>query len=266
MIIHPTFLQLTPGWLVALFVFIFIIVFYHIGHAFQLRRKKNKPEFGINDSGKIAGALIGLLGFLLAFTFSMSNSRFDHRRQLVVEEANDIATAFLRTKAYPDSLRQLLTPAFNAYLEERIAYSVGLLKTNDDLGILKAHWEKADSIGKSIWDIAVSLTKTTPYLVTSSQLLPELNAMIDITTLRLAAGEETVPDSIMFFLFVLAFAAAFVMGYENKGDVDWIILTAFSLMISFTIFTIIDLDRPRAGFIRMEGPIQKILDLRGTLK
>ena len=65
---------------------------------------------------------MALLGLLLAFTFSMSNSRFDNRRQLVIEEANAIGTAILRTDFYPDSVRKLLRASLKEYVENRIAF------------------------------------------------------------------------------------------------------------------------------------------------
>jgi hypothetical protein len=33
-------------------------------------------------------------------------------------------------------------------------------------------------------------------------------------------------------------------------------------MLSITVFTIIDLDRPRSGLINMDGPNEKIIELR----
>jgi hypothetical protein len=44
---------------------------------------------------------MGMLGLLLAFTFGMSNDRYNKRRDLIIEEANDIGTAILRADLYP---------------------------------------------------------------------------------------------------------------------------------------------------------------------
>ena len=57
----------------------------------------------MSDLGAINGTLLGLLGLLLAFTFGMASSRYDTRRQLVIEEANDIGTVILRTDFFPDT-------------------------------------------------------------------------------------------------------------------------------------------------------------------
>ena len=42
--------------------------------------------------------MLGLLALLLGFTFSMAVDRFDARRAVVLEEANAIGTAYLRTQ------------------------------------------------------------------------------------------------------------------------------------------------------------------------
>ena len=48
--------------------------------------------------GTILGASLGLLAFFLAFTFNMAGSRYDTRKQLVLDEANAIETTYLRAK------------------------------------------------------------------------------------------------------------------------------------------------------------------------
>jgi hypothetical protein len=56
--------------------------------------------------------------------------------------------------------------------------------------------------------------------------------------------------------------SSFLLGYDNKRKIDWVILIGFSVMLSITVFTIIDLDRPRSGLINMDGPNEKIIELR----
>jgi hypothetical protein len=46
--------------------------------------------------GTLEGGLLGLLGLLLGFTFAMAVTRYDARKQLVLDEANAIGTTWLR--------------------------------------------------------------------------------------------------------------------------------------------------------------------------
>jgi len=214
---------------------------------------------GVNS---LLGALFGLWGFLLAFTFSQSGSRFETVRSLIVDESNNLRNTILRADMYPDSVRQLLRANLKEYVEARIAF--GQVGMNNEK--LVEYYLKADSIGKEVWSVTASYAKVDNITTRTSELVPALNAMIDITTTRRAAGESTIPDSIMYFLFILCFCSAFLLGYDSKGKIDWIVLMGLAIMLSSTVFTIIDLDRPRSGLINMDRPVQKIIELRGMFE
>ena len=47
------------------------------------------------------GAILGLLALMIGFTFSMSLTRFDARRDAVLQEANAIGTTALRARLLP---------------------------------------------------------------------------------------------------------------------------------------------------------------------
>ena len=70
--------------------------------------------------GTVETVAFGVLGLLLAFTFSGASSRFDARRALVVEEANDIGTAWLRLDLLPAASQPPLRDAFRRYTDSRI--------------------------------------------------------------------------------------------------------------------------------------------------
>lgn len=247
-----------PIYIVAAVLFILIFLFYLLGFRVRQRWIKRNPAEARADLGAINTTLLGLLGLLLAFSFGMASSRFDTRRQLVIEEANDIGTVILRTDFFPDSTRQLLRNTLKEYVEARIDfYQAGM-----DMDKTVAYYVKADSLSRQAWNIATRYARQDNITVRMSELVPALNAMIDITTTRRAAGESTIPDSIMFFLFALCFCSAFLLGYDNKHKIDWIVVSGFAVMLSVTVLTILDLDRPRGGFIDMDVPNQKIVELR----
>jgi hypothetical protein len=259
--IDLSLLQRTPAILVATIIFCLLIVFYLVGYRIRRRALLKDPERKATDLGAINGTLLGLLGLLLAFTFSMASSRFDARRNLIVEEANDIGTVILRTEVYPDSMRRLLRSNLKAYVEERIAfYEVGM-----DIDKAMTHYVNAGNISNKIWSSVARYASLDGETTRTSLMVPALNAMIDITTTRRAAGESTIPDSIMYFLFILCLGSAFLLGYDHKHQIDWIVVIGFALMLSATVFTIIDLDRPRSGLINMDKPHQKMVELRSIL-
>lgn len=262
MMINISLPQSVPAVVLALLICICILLFYFAGHRFRKLAIKKNPLVSSSDLGPINGTLLGLLGLLLAFTFSMASSRFDARRTVVIEEANDIGTVILRTDFYPDSVRNILRQHLQQYVEARIGY----YQAGTDYEKTKRFYISADSISKKIWGTAVSYAKTDYNLAKTSELIPALNAMIDVTTTRRAAGEATIPGSIMYFLIALCFCAAFLLGYDNKNHIDPVLTGGFAVMLSITIFCIKDLDSPRSGLITMDSPNEKIVELRDMFR
>lgn len=256
--VELTILQRSPIYLVVAILFVLIFLFYLLGYRVRKGVIRRNPEQSMAELGAINGTLLGLLGLLLAFTFGMASSRFDTRRQLVIEEANDIGTVILRTDFFPDSTRRLLRGTLKEYVEARIAFYQAGMNINQAV----RYYLKADSISKVTWSIVTKYAEQDNVTTRTSELVPALNAMIDITTTRRAAGESTIPDSIMYFLFSLCLCSAFLLGYDNKLKIDWIVVGGFAIMLSVTVLTILDLDRPRGGLINMNATNQKIVELR----
>lgn len=65
---------------------------YRLG-IYRHKRSESEKELPV---GEMVAATLGLLAFLLAFTFSFAASRYENRKQLVLDEANAVGTAWLR--------------------------------------------------------------------------------------------------------------------------------------------------------------------------
>lgn len=250
-------LNQTEAWVISLLLFILMLISSFIGKRTgnYIRNKKHNKEKLTETSG-----LVALLFFLLAFTFGMSGDRYDSRRKIVIEEANDIGTAILRSDLYPDSTRTLFRKDFKEYVEARISYSQA---GADVKGILKAD-SISQIISSKLWKRACTLSKDPENLAATQQMIPALNTMIDITTSRLAGERAKVPQSILIMLFFLALISAFYSGYSEgrKGKIDWLIQIGFCLLVSLVVLFTLDLDRPRRGFVNLDVPNQTIIDLR----
>ncbi len=89
-----------------------------LGRWFGRRRQHQQAE-PEGPVGAAVGATLGLLAFILAFTFGMAASRFDARRQMVVEDANTIGTTYLRTSLMPDPPASKLRSMLREYTDIR---------------------------------------------------------------------------------------------------------------------------------------------------
>ena len=258
--LHQSFIYETDAGVLGGILLALMMVFIYLGRRVGLKRVKANSENEVGATGTTISAMFGLLAFLLAFTFSMSASRYDTRRKNIVDEANAIGTAILRADLYPDEERTALRNDFRQYLEARIHY----FEAGRDIVEVERAKGEADSYGTQLWVRATKLSQQSDRYVASMQMIPALNAMFDITTTRLMAELARVPDSIVVMLFVLSLACAFYLGYSSvgKGRLDWFVAVGFCVLTSVVIYITLDLDRPRRGLIQLTTTHQAMLELR----
>ena len=112
------------GILVLLFavgLFLGMLILLDVGRRIGAQRLAEDREGAEAGVGAVDGAVFALLGLLIAFTFSGAATRFDTRRQLIVEETNDIGTAYLRL--------DLLAPEAQPGLREKFRELAGVVLT-----------------------------------------------------------------------------------------------------------------------------------------
>lgn len=252
-------LHMIPTIYLTILVMLMMLLFFKLGIWVRNKTGKDKDESSI---GTIEGSLLGLLALLLGFTFSLSNSRYDQRLNVVIEEANDIGTAVLRADLYPDSVRQEFRKEFKRYVDARIEF----FESGRDLQRVQAAMDSTSAIQSRLWKIATTLGQDKDNFHRSSQMIPALNAMFDITTTRTAINLAKVPDLILYLLFMLCFTASFMLGYSKGIKNDWVVTVIFAIMVGITIFTILDLDRPRTGVITMDQVNEQVRALRTMFK
>jgi hypothetical protein len=225
------------------------------------RRHRGPSPDGI-PVGAVEGAVFALLGLLIAFTFSGAASRFDGRRQLVTEEANAIGTAYLRIDLLPEASQPPLRALFRRYLDSRLE----TYRKLPDLEAAMAEWGHSVGLQEEIWTKAVTACGESGSPRATMLLLPALNAMIDMSTTRLTSTRIHPPATIFAMLGVLSLLAALLAGYSMaSARRSWTHLVAFAAMIAVTVFVILDLEYPRAGFIREDAADQMLSDLRRSM-
>ena len=78
------------------------------------------PEGEKAPATAIMGSTLGLLAFMLAFTFGMSGTRFDARKQLVLDEASAVLRAYQRAQLLPEPQRSECSRLLQEYVELRV--------------------------------------------------------------------------------------------------------------------------------------------------
>jgi len=221
------------------------------------REKSTRPA----NVGAIDTAVFALLGLLIAFTFSNGISRFEDRRQLIVEEANYIGTAYLRIDLLPQEAQPEMRNLFRSYLDSRLQ----VYRYIPDLKAAKTELDRGAQLQRRIWYHAINHCKGQPASC-MMLLLPALNSMIDITTTRTMMSQFHPPMIIFILLIVFSLVAALLAGYGMAGAApSWVHIILFSLAMAMTVYVILDVEYPRIGFIRIDQTDQVLIDLRQSM-
>src|SRR5436189_855053 len=136
-------------------LFFGMLLFLEIGRRIGIRRMKEDGGTAGEGVGAVDGAVFALLGLLIAFTFSGAASRFDTRRQLIVEETNDIGTAYLRLDLLPVDAQPGLREKFRAYLDTRLE----VYRKLPDFAAAQEEMVKANRLQVEIWRQSVAASR-----------------------------------------------------------------------------------------------------------
>jgi hypothetical protein len=252
------------SWFIPIGLFVGMLLLLEAGRRIGLRRRARDLEGARAGLGAVEGAIFGLMGLLIAFTFSGAAARFDVRRQLIVQEANAIGTAWLRLDLLPPAAQPSLRESFPRYLDTRIE----VFQKIPNLAEVRAALARSEALQGQIWADAVKSCKESGSQPATMLLLPALNEMFDITTTRKVAA-QTHPSPIIFvMLMVLALTSALLAGNGMAGAKtrSWIHLVGFALIMGITVYVILDLEFPRLGFVRIDAVDQVLIDLRAGMK
>ena len=245
-------------------LFLGMLLFLEIGRRLGLRRLQDDSSAAAEGIGAVDGAVFAVLGLLIAFTFSGATARFDARRQLIVEETNNIGTAYLRLDVLPADLQPALRESFRRYLDSRIE----TYRKIPDMTAVRESLARGNELQREIWRQAVEAVQADGAPPTAPMLLlPALNAMIDITTTQVMAAQMHPPIVIFAMLFGLALAASLLAGYGLAGSKlrRWFHMVGFALVMAVAIYVILDIEYPRLGLIRVDAFDQALIDLRESM-
>jgi hypothetical protein len=212
----------------------------------------------------IEAATFALLGLLLGFAFSGALGRFDTRRGLIVQEANAIGTAYLRLDLAPTDDQPELRRLFREYLDARIrVYATPTDDEATDRSIVAA-----EEVQRRIWAAAIESPRGDTSQNVAPALIPAINDMIDITTVRTVALHTRMPNAILALLLIAALSSAMTAGYamakREHRSILHVLLYATS--IAMTIYVVLDLEHPRRGLIRLEATEKILEQLRESIR
>lgn len=245
-------------------LFVLMVGIIEVGRRIGMRHLKEETERERDGNNLIEAAIYGLLGLLIAFTVSGAATRLDARRVLTVQEANAIGTAYLRLDLLPEAAQPLLREQLKRYTEARL----GVFRSLPDMTASARHAETATALQQKIWSGAIAALRDAPQSATML-VVPALNDMIDITTTRAIASRTHTPLVILGCLGLLAIFSALLTGFTLAGKrtlSSTLHMVGFALVVTMTIYVVLDLDYPRVGLIKLDYVDQAFVDLLAGMK
>ena len=162
---------------------------------------------GGDDVSTLEAAILGLLALMIGFTFAMALTRFDARRDAVVNEANAIGTTALRARLLPAPHNVETNKLLQEYVWIRLDITQRVVSTTE----LNAAIARLNEIQEALWQQAKIVASQDKGVVPTGLFIQTLNEMIDNQGKRLDAFRNRVPNIVLLALYGVAIVARPVM-------------------------------------------------------
>src|SRR5262245_26766432 len=227
---------------------------YLLGRIFH-RRSKQEKESPVTA---VAGAVLALVAFMLAFTFGIAANRFDARKELVREEANKIRVAWQRSDFLPEPDRDAARTLLREYLADRVS-----AVQSDESERMEDILSRAEQVQGRPWDMAVTNARKDMNSNVATLYIEALNDMSAVHASRVAVGlQMRIPNGIWFTLAALTILGMIAVGYEVgiSGSNRTLVMPILAVAFASVITIIGSLDRPVGGFTTVsQQPLTDLL-------
>ena len=255
-------IDILPAW-VLFFASVGVVLLsaeigFRVGRAVRGKTEDERES----PASSISGVILGLLSFMLAFTFGIVSDRFDSKKTLVREEANAIRTTFHRADFLQEPDRGKTKVLLQEYVDQRIA--VG--QSYDAQFAYKA-MGNARRMQQQLWDIAIANGRINMDSDLGTLYVESVNEISDLHAMRVALELQTrIPTAIWAVLVSLLILGMIGLGYHTamadsrRSRVAPILAVAFSLVIAL----IAALDNPRNSLVPVSQ--QPLIDVLSEMK
>jgi len=253
-----------PLWGVFLLTIVIVLFSIGIGTLMGSRRRRQPDHETEASLGTIIGATLGLLAFMLAFTFGIAAERLQTRMQLLLDEVNTIGTTYLRAGLLLEPHRSEIRKLLREYVDIR----ANLAKENLPQQVKKLHEAlvRSEVLQDQMWSHADALAKADRDSETDALFISSLNEMIDLHNSRVTVVRYRIPTPIWNTLYFITILSMVTAGYQAglSGKSSLKIGLVLALTFATVVFLIADLDRATEGRLRVSQ--QPMLELQKKLQ
>jgi hypothetical protein len=251
-------------FVVALFAGTIVVVMASIEGGFLVGRIAHHRSEEEKESpvSAMAGAVLALLAFILAFTFGTASNRFDARKDMVREEANTIRTVWQRSDLLSEPDRAEAKGLIREYLDARIA-----AVQSGDAERVTSVLSQAEQIQDRLWEMAVARAHTDLNSDVATLYFESLNELSAVHASRVAVGlQMRIPTGIWLALAALTIFGMMAVGYQAgiAGSRRTLAMPLLAVAFASVIGIIGALDRPSGGVISVSQ--QPLIDLLSSIE
>ena len=208
--------------------------------ALNAKRNERIPD----DFGTILGSTLTLSALIIGFTFSMSISRYEQRKNCEAVEANSIGTEFSRAELLPHSDKEHVKSLLKQYIEQRIAFYTA---ASASLALIHA---RTATLQARLWAAVIgSPPGRSPAI--DALIISEMNTVLDSEGYAQAAWWNRIPTAAWILMFTIALISQLLVGFGAHTKLTRLLPLVLPLAVSICFFLIADIDSPRAGIIRV---------------
>lgn len=206
--------------------------------------------------GILQGALLGVVGLILAFGLTLAVGRYEDRRAATVAEANAIGTTYLRAQLIAEPARSKSLELLRRYTDLALAISKEVPNSTD----MKRTTAAEGILQRQLWRLAGQALAAQPVASGARLYVDSLNTTIDQQSVRLSSVNNRVPGAVLGLEVIGAAIALGLLALHisilGRGLVP--VLAAAGLVTLLLLVTF-DLDRPTRGVIKVPStPLQAV--------
>lgn len=212
------------------------------------RRVRHLSDTLKEPFGVLQAALLGVVGLILAFGLSLAVTRYENRRDAVVDEANTIGTTYLRAQTLPEPMRSRSLALLKLYTESAVRLTNYIPGSDQELAVINHE----DDLQRRLWALngqalAIQPVQSAPRLYEET-----LNEMIDAQATRVAGLANRVPNAVLFLEVIgAALALGLLAAYLALVGRGVVAVSLAAVLVTGLLFVICDLDRPTRGPIQV---------------
>jgi len=247
--------------------FVLMVIGVELGYRFGSHWLGLKSKAQPSQVRSLMGAGLGLLGFMLAFSFSIAQSHFELRAAAYLEEVRAITSTHLSASFLDAGNKQQALELLTEFVDSRVAIiEEGKNAASGELSAkLLQLVNRGQQIHQELWQLGQERDES-GQILSSRPFSESVIRLIEANEQRKQASiYNRISPVIWVTLILMSVLSMLVTGYQAglSGSHSRLAIWSLALIFAAVMALVIDLDRPRMSLFQMNQ--QQMYDLQQQL-